>query len=52
MSKLNVIDLLKIEAVEKEDFDLALAIKEVGDSLRLMGSDLITLENKKKNAIA
>jgi uncharacterized protein (UPF0335 family) len=41
----------KMEAVHSEDFDLAMGIKEIYDSLKIMGNDLIVLEAKKKEAI-
>jgi len=37
----------KYEAVNNEDFDLAMALKEVYDSLKIMGSDLLMLQNNK-----
>jgi hypothetical protein len=41
----------KNEAVHNEDFDLAMGLKEVYDSLKIMGSDLLMLQNNKIEAI-
>jgi hypothetical protein len=41
----------KNQAVHNEDFDLAMGLKEVYDSLKIMGSDLLMLQNNKIEAI-
>jgi len=41
----------KNEAVHIEDFDLAMGLKEVYDSLKIMGSDILMLQNNKLEAI-
>ena len=38
-------------AVNAEDFDLAIELKEVSDRLKLIGSDLTMLEMRKQDAI-
>ena len=38
-------------AVEAEDFDTAIELKEITDKLKLMGSDLNMLEQRKREAI-
>lgn len=51
ISKLQVLQIKKNEAVHSEDFDLAMGLKEVYDSLKIMGSDLLMLQNNKAEAI-
>ena len=41
----------KQEAVEKEDFDAAIELKEISDKLKLIGSDLNMLDYRKQEAI-
>ena len=38
-------------AVDQEDFDSAIELKDVTDKLKLIGSDLNMLEQRKKEAI-
>ena len=41
----------KKKAVEVEDFDLAIELKEITDKLKLLGSDLNLLDQRKQDAI-
>ena len=49
--KLQVLLRKKQEAVEAEDFDAAIELKEISDKLKLIGSDLNMLEQRKQEAI-
>ena len=42
----------KQEAVNQEDYDAAIELKEITDKLKLIGSDLNMLEQRKQEAIA
>ena len=45
--KLDVLLQKKQSAVEAEDFDTAIELKEITDKLKLIGSDLSMLESRK-----
>ena len=45
--KLQILLQKKQEAVEKEDFDAAIELKEISDKLKLIGSDLNMLDYRK-----
>ena len=49
--KLQVLLRKKQEAVEREDFDAAIELKEISDKLKIIGSDLNMLEQRKQEAI-
>ncbi len=49
--KLIVLQQLKQRAVDSEDFDTAIELKEITDKLKLIGSDLKMLELRKQEAI-
>lgn len=38
-------------AVNAEDFDVAMEFKDICDKLKMIGSDLLTLERRKAEAI-
>jgi len=50
--KLNILQMKKQGAVDAEDFDTAIELKEITDKLKLIGSDLNMLEQRKQDAIA
>ena len=50
--KLQVLLKKKEEAVQEEDFDTAMELKEISDKLKLIGSDLNMLELRKQEAIS
>jgi hypothetical protein len=52
VGKLQILQAAKDAAVEDEDFDAAMAYKEVVDRLKVMGNDLLTLEARKATAIS
>jgi len=37
LNKLRILSLKKEEAVQAEDYDLAMALKQVGDKLKILG---------------
>lgn len=49
--KLEILLQKKQQAVEQEDFDQAIELKEITDKLKLIGSDLNMLEQRKQEAI-
>jgi hypothetical protein len=52
VGKLQILQAAKDAAVLDEDFDTAMAYKEVSDRLKVMGNDLLTLEARKATAIS
>ena len=42
---------MKKDAVQREDFDAAIELKEITDKLKLIGSDMNMLELRKQEAI-
>lgn len=50
-NKLKIISLKKEQAVREEDYDLAMALKEICDKLKIIGHKIITLEQQKYQAI-
>lgn len=49
--KLNILLEMKKDAVQREDFDAAIELKEITDKLKLIGSDMNMLELRKQEAI-
>lgn len=49
--KLSALNAKKMQAVDKEDFDSAIQLKEVIDKLKLVGNDIFILDQKKQEAI-
>ena len=49
--KLQILLKKKQEAVELEDYDAAMELKDISDKLKLIGADLKMLEQRKQEAI-
>lgn len=47
-AKLDTLERMKRDAVVSEDFDTAIQLKEITDKLKLIGSDLNMLEQRKQ----
>ena len=49
--KLQILLKKKEEAVQLEDYDAAMELKDISDKLKLIGADLKMLEQRKQDAI-